>query len=94
MLPVTIAVGLIALLAPLYMAFFVNYLDLGLYGAPIATGDACRIEAEAARSWEPETSVSWQLQFCKNLQGLVTLLRWSCMSLSPVHVSGSPCGVW
>ena len=39
-LPVTIAVGLIALLAPLYMAFFVNYLDLGLYGAPIATGNS------------------------------------------------------
>ncbi len=41
-LPVTIAVGLIALLAPLYMAFFVNYLALGLYGAPIATGTIAR----------------------------------------------------
>ena len=46
-MPVTIAVGLIALLAPLYMAFFVDYLALGLYGAPIATGCPCLVDTGA-----------------------------------------------
>ena len=54
-LPVTVAVGLIALLAPLYMAYFVDYLALGLYGAPIATGDVRLVEAEAVAPFRPNT---------------------------------------
>ena len=38
MFPVTVAIAVVALLAPCYLWVFVVKLDLGLWGAPSATG--------------------------------------------------------